>query len=264
MADGGWGRMIRLADRRWLGIVTLYPKTNSLLQLQISTDNARTWTPLGKVTEDNSNLDNGEIIARSDGVILLSCRSVIGRHSFHLPVYQSLDSGRTWEFVSQIDTSELASDPPHDPRPGRPWQERGLYEPHFFLLPDRRVAVAYASEKRLGETPSYSQVCAERVSPDGGHTWGPEILLAAQVGGGELRPGMPVVTRMTNGQFIAVYEVNLAGDADVYAKTSRDGVFWPPGLGARIPGQHAGPWVTSLSDGRLVVNFLRELDLLQR
>jgi hypothetical protein len=64
---------------------------------------------------------------------------------------------------------------------------------------------------------------------------------------------MLVLARMKSGQFCAVYEVVGIGNADVYFKTSRDGVVWPPGIGVPIPGQHAGPWVTALTDGCLVV-----------
>jgi len=77
--------------------------------------------------------------------------------------------------------------------------------------------------------------------------------LAAEPGGGALRPGMPVVTRMGNGKFIAVYEVVGVGDADVFCKISEDGARWPAGLGNHIKGQHAGPWVASLSSGELLL-----------
>jgi hypothetical protein len=128
-----------------------------------------------------------------------------------------------------------------------------LWEPHFFLLTDGRLAVAYANEKHASEKTSFSQVCSERMSNDGGKTWGDEIILASEPGGGKLRPGMPVVTRMSNGKFIAVYEVVGVGDADVFCKISEDGVRWPAGLGKHIAGHHAGPWVTSLADGKLLL-----------
>ena len=247
MADAGWGRMIPLSGRRrWLCVDTLYPRPNSILQVEVSEDNARTWTPLATVAEPGRNLDNGEVTQLPGGVLLLTGRSVVNNQSFHLPVSRSVDGGKTWAFLSQIDTSDRVI------QGNRPSQ--GLWEPHFFRLPGGHVAVAYANEKHSVETPPYSQVCSERVSPDGGRTWGPEITLAAQTGGGGQRPGMPVVTRMTNGQYIAVYEVVGVGNADVYSKTSRDGVQWPPGIGTPIPGHHAGPWVTSLTDGRLVVS----------
>lgn len=251
VASGEWGRMIHLKTGAWLCVDTLYPKPHSILQVQMSADEARTWKPVCEVAEPGRDMDNGELFQLSDGSLLLNGRSVVGRKtvnsglSYHLPVYRSVDLGKTWKFLSQVDTSDPPRSQPKDP-------SVGLWEPHFFLLRDGRLACAYSSEKHAVDHPSYSQICCERISPDNGKTWGPEIVLVEQVGGGAQRPGMPVVARMANGQYIAVYEVVGIGDADVYYKVSRDGVSWPAGIGTNMLGQHSGPWVTSLQDGRLV------------
>ena len=55
-------------------------------------------------------------------------------------------------------------------------KQRGLWEPHFFLLNDGRLAVTYANEKHAAEKPSCSQTCSEKVSPDGGITWSGESV----------------------------------------------------------------------------------------
>ena len=251
VANAGWGRMTALQDGRRLCVNTLYPRPNSILQVEVSADGARTWTPVSTVAEPGRNLDNGEVIQAANGDLLLTGRSVVdaagAARSYHLPVYRSADGGKTWAFLSQVDTSEA---PPI--QPGQP--SVGLWEPHFFFLADGRLACAYANEKPAVAHPAYSQIVSEKVSPDGGATWGKEIVLAAQTGGGRQRPGMPVLARLKNGQYLAVYEVVGVGNADVYFKTSRDGAAWPPGIGVRIPCQHAGPWVTSLSSGRVVVS----------
>ena len=247
VADAGWGRMIHLARNRWLSVGTLYPSpTTHLLQIKESRDNARTWATVSEVTEPGRKMDNGELIQLPNGTVLLTGRSLVEKQSFHLPVYQSNDGGVHWAFLSEIEVSDnvVNGDQP----------SQGLWEPHFFLLPDNRLAVAYASEKHSVQTPAYSQICAMKVSGDNGATWGPESVLVAQPGGGALRPGMPVVTRMRGGRYVEVSEIVGRGNADVCVKTSPDGVFWPEGLGDVIPSQHAGPWVTSLSDGRLVVS----------
>jgi len=252
VADAGWARMIPLRGGDWLCVDNLYPKPNSILQLELSSDKGRSWKPLGTVSEPGRNLDNGSLIQLPNGDILLTGRSVVEHHtpgsvmSFHLPVYRSKDGGKSWTFISQVDTSEP---PPYVA--GRPSQ--GLWEPHFYLLDDGRLACAYADEKHSLDKPAYSQIVGQRISDDGGVTWGEEIVVAAQIGGGAQRPGMPIITRMKNGRYIAVYEVVGIGNADVYCKTSPDGIAWPEGIGQPVPGQHAGPWVTSLRDGRLVV-----------
>ena len=252
VAKAGWGRMIPLGGEDWLCVNTDFRGPNSVLHLEISHDRARTWKVVTTIAEPGRNLDNGEVIKLPSGTLLLTGRSVVtsrkpdALQSYHLPVYQSADGGKIWTFLSQIARSE--------PGPFEPGQKsKGLWEPHFFLLPDGSVACAYADETLSAGQPAFSQIVSEKVSQDGGVTWGPVRILASQIFGGGQRPGMPVVTRMKNGDYIAVFEVVGIGDADVHFKTSPDGVSWPPGIGTPIAHQHAGPWVTSLQSGRLLV-----------
>ena len=256
-ASAGWGRMIHLSTGQWLSVGTLYPShLTSSLQLKISADHARTWTTLSEVMELDRRLDNGELIQLPGGTILLTCRSVIDGQSFHLPVYRSDDNGAHWTYLSMIDASDGVVNGNHP--------SQGLWEPHFFLLPNAKLAVAYASEKHSVDTPAYSQICAERVSEDNGATWGDEIVLVSQSGSGALRPGMPVVTRMNDGRYIEVSEIVGMDHAAVFFKISHDGVRWPDGLGAPIALQDAGPWVASLSDGAGRRFFLLQSDFGQR
>ncbi len=232
---GGWGRMVQLTNGHWLAVSTIFPAgTNSQLRLLRSADQCRTWTPVATLVEPGRTLDNGELVVRPDGSVLLSMRSLIDGASYKLPVYRSTNSGTSWTFLSNIDTSEgLGS--------------RGLWEPDLWVLGDGRLLVTYSNEKHDG----YSQVISGKVSTDGGATWGDEFRAVEQPGGGNLRPGMSQVARMADGRYILVYEVVNSGNADVHYKLSTNGVAWPTGLGTRIPGQHCGPFVTALPDGRL-------------
>ncbi len=244
VARGGWGRMIQLADASWLCVNTRFSRGESSLEIRVTTNSFQSWAKISDVIEPSRLLDNGELIQLPHGEILLTGRSLIEGQSYRLPVYRSRDGGQSWHIFSTIDSNE---------GPAGMLKQRGLWEPHFFFLSDGRLAVAYANEKHAAAKPSFSQICSERVSNDSGKTWGDEIMLAAQTGGGKLRPGMPVVTRMADGKFIAVYEVVGVGDADVFCKISDDGAHWPPGLGKRIAGHHAGPWVVSLANGELLL-----------
>ena len=247
VADAGWGRMIPLGGQKWLSVGTLYPsQTTNTLQIKLSVDNARSFSAISEVTESGRRMDNGELIRLPTGMLLLSGRSVIENRSFHLPVYQSRDNGAHWLFLSMIDSNDSPVNGNHP--------SQGLWEPHFFLLPRGRVAVAYANEKYAVDVPAYSQICAEKVSADNGATWGPEIRMVAQPGGGALRPGMPVVAAMRDGRFCEVCEVVGIDNAAVFFKVSPDGIHWPEGLGTAIALQHAGPYITSLSDGCLLVS----------
>lgn len=240
---GGWGRLAR-GGKDWFAVSTRFAGNESMLRIHTANPDTGKWSLTGEVARPGRKLDNGNLIALPGGILLLTGRSLVDGASYQLPVWRSADRGRTWSELSMIDRSE---------GPPGTMKGRGLWEPHFYPLADGRLAVAYANESHSAAKPSYSQVCSVRISPDHGKSWGDEIRLAEEPGGGNLRPGMPVVTRMDDGRFIAVYEVVGIGDADVYMKISRDGVRWPPGLGTPVPGHHAGPWILSLTDGTLLL-----------
>ena len=242
ISSGGWGRMVRLGEFTWLAVSTAFPSGEpSKLRIYRSTNNARTWTQLAEVVEAGRNFDNGHLAVLPNGSILLTGRSLIDGESYRLPVYRSVDGGRIWTPLSNIDSNEGSPGSLHG---------KGLWEPFLHVLSGGRVAALYSSEKHDG----YSQVISQKVSSDGGATWGAEVWAAAEPGGGSLRPGMPVIARMSDSRYLLVYEVVGLGNADVHRKISTDGVTWEEGLGRRIPGQHCGPFILSVTDGRLFVS----------
>lgn len=177
-----------------------------------------------------------------DGTILMATRSrTTDLNWFGLPVFKSSDGGHTWKLLSQLDTNPNSA--------GR--FNRGLWEPFLYVLPNGCVAGFYSSEKHADDNPSYNQVVSERVSCDGGATWGPEIFAAAQPGAA--RPGMPVMARMANGRYILVFELCATDNCNAHYKTSSDGVTWSNDLGTKIPDQYNGPYVTVLPGGRVVL-----------
>jgi hypothetical protein len=109
----------------------------------------------------------------------------------------------------------------------------------------------YANESHVVEDPSYSQIISERISKGDGKTWRKEIWVAFETGHNQSRPGMPVWTKMKNGEYIVVYEICGPEKCNVYYKTSRDGVNWKEGLGTLIPDQLGGPYIISLKNGTL-------------
>jgi hypothetical protein len=241
LGKGFWMRIARLGGDRWLAVVTRFPghKAPSWLQILETTNACQTWASVAEVKDAGRHLDNGNLLVMPDGSMLLTCRSLIDGESFRLPVYRSSDQGRTWSALSNIDS--------HEGAPSTLFA-KGLWEPHMFFVPDGRLAVVYSNEKHAG----YSQILSEKVSRDGGKTWGEEMRIVEEPGGGKLRPGMGVPARMSDGRFILVYEIVGRGNADVYFKISKDGVHWPEGLGTELKGQHAAPFVVALHDGTLL------------
>jgi hypothetical protein len=254
-----YGRMTQLADGSWLIVYTIYDNrgykygdTHGLswqgtaLQLARSTDNCRTWTVLSTLRGDNRDLDNGQIIQLPNGQLRMAGRSVRWQQSYRICVWSSVDGGITWQCLSQPDEN--------DGFPGSLGHpDKGVYEPHFYLLDDGTLALFYSNEKHATENPAYSQIISEKLSNDGGQTWGREIWVAWDPARPSDRPGMPVVTKMANGRYLVVFEVVGSRHTDVFCKTSHDGMTWSRGIGTAIPGQTGGPYVVSLANGRLAV-----------
>ncbi|WEK38115.1 MAG: sialidase family protein [Candidatus Pseudobacter hemicellulosilyticus] len=249
-----YGRLLPLKGKTWLAGYTVSrnngyakdPAGGLELEVAQSDDNGKSWKPVATLSDPGRDLDNAQLIALPDKSILLSCRSVRWQESYRIYVYRSTDNGRSWTKLSTIDANE-----------GQPGElgkpDKGVYEPHFYMLDDGRLSVMYASEVHVTEDPSYSQIISQKISPDFGKTWGPEIWVAHEPGHPASRPGMPVWTKMKNGEYIVVYEICGPEKCAVYYKTSPDGTNWPVGLGTPIPEQLAGPYILSLADGRLVV-----------
>jgi hypothetical protein len=249
-----YGRMLKLANGKWLAGYTISrntgyqkdPRGGFELEIAESSDDGKTWRKIAVLSDPGRDLDNVQMLQLHDGAIVLACRSVRWQESYRLPVYKSKDNGRTWQKISMIDSNE-----------GKPGElgkpDKGVYEPHLYLLDDGRVAVMYANEKHVTDSVSYSQIISQKISSDKGQTWGPEIWVAHQPGYNSSRPGMPVWTKMKNGKFIAVYEICGPQDCNVYYKTSEDGIGWPVGLGTLIHDQTGGPYILSLTNGTLVV-----------
>lgn len=253
-----YGRMIKLKNGNWLAAYTVSrnrgyqkdPRGGYAIEIAESKDEGKHWAPISLVSEPGRDVDNAAFIQLPDESILLGTRAVRWQEAYGLPVYRSRDNGYSWEKTSIIDENE-----------GRPGElghpDKGIYEPHFYFLNDGRLAVMYANEKHVTDSPSYSQIISEKISDDMGKTWGEEIWVAYTPGHPASRPGMPVWTRMKNGKYIVVYEVCGPEDCNIYYKISSDGIHWPVGLGTPVPGQTGAPYILSLDDGTLVLTSNR-------
>ena len=130
-----------------------------------------------------------------------------------LHLYNSQDGGKTWTFMSEIDAGGLAWVDPEKEDNQRP-----IWEP-FLELTEKGELIVFYSDERFKDTEKWNQMLAHRVSPDGGYTWGPEVVDIAYADG-NLRPGMPIVTRMNDGRYVMVYEMVNQDGIPVYFRIS--------------------------------------------
>ncbi len=242
----GWGRMLPW-DKQGDNLVTYtaYPANGTpIIKVARSNPANPAYVDIASIPSPDGHIqEQSQMVQFSDGNILMAMRN---RQSdlnwFGLPIVKSTDGGYHWNFVSQLDENPNSS--------GR--FNRGLWEPFLYILPNGCVAGFYANEKHADDSPSYSQIVSEKVSCDEGATWGNEIYAAAEPG--SARPGMPGIARMANGQFILVFEVCGTDNCNIHYKISSDGTSWSNDLGATIPNQQSGPYVTVLSSGRILVS----------
>ncbi|GIP30155.1 hypothetical protein J23TS9_52850 [Paenibacillus sp. J23TS9] len=251
-----YARMVKLANGDWLAVAAIYDNNGytkvswggTRLQVFRSTDNCRTWSLSATLWEDGRDLDNGQLLQLPNGDILLAMRSVRWQESYQIKVYKSVNGGSSWNYLSTVDENTGAPGALGNP-------DKGVYEPHMQLLDDGSVALMYANEKHVTGNPSYSQLISEKISTNGGSSWGNEIYVAWDPVNAGSRPGMPVWTKMTNGQYIVTFEVCGTQNCNIFTKKSTDGKTWASGIGTKVnTDQHGGPYLLSLSDGRLVLS----------
>jgi hypothetical protein len=130
-----------------------------------------------------------------------------------IELYKSTDQGATWSYVSTM-VDHVWNNGIDDGR------GHNIWEP--FLVLHNGTLICYLSDER---NPSYNQAIIHISSTDGVN-WSPltyDVATTDQA----LRPGMPTVAKMGNGQYIMTYEmVGLPGGAEVYYKISADPLNW--------------------------------------
>ncbi|HEY4414995.1 MAG TPA: RICIN domain-containing protein, partial [Verrucomicrobiae bacterium] len=235
--NGGtrYGRIIRLQNNGSANgtLLATYESWPNDFHFYKSTDDGLTWAQIGapilssisgwvmKVEPDLFELPTavGNLPA---GTILLAgnCRTNdFNINSHRLEVWYSTDQGVTWQFRGVVDKST----------------NQGMWEPRLGLSSAGQL-VCYFSDERF-QSSGYNQLLGERVSPDGGLTWGPEIYVCA-VADGAKRPGMAVTTKLPNGQYVLSYEgVGFGGYSQAHIKFSSDGTNWgtgPTDLGTAV------------------------------
>jgi len=222
--------MVQLGDGSWLAAYTV-STTPTRIRVKRSFDSMRTWQLVTEVVEDGRDLDNPTLCLRADGAVLLAIRSVITGQSYWIETYQSLDSGNSFQYQSQVDWDHHAG---------------GVYEPYLYELPSGTILCFYTSETHQYDKPSYSQTLSEKASQDGGVTWGPEIYAIAQPGAA--RPGEANIVPLPGSVLALFYEMCGSENCIGHVSYSTDGVTWP-GIGPAIPNTFQDVQAVGLKNG---------------
>ncbi|MDR1913916.1 MAG: exo-alpha-sialidase [Clostridiales bacterium] len=138
-------------------------------------------------------------------------------------IFQSKDLGQTWSYLSMVDKGGPAI---YDPSPSS--TTTAVWEPFLAVSAKNELIVYYSDERQKDK--GILQALVQRISPDGGITWG-ELINVVGIPNKSDRPGMITMTDLPNNTKLITYEVvnrpSLNQDsAQVYFKTSPDGTTW--------------------------------------
>ncbi|MGA9452581.1 MAG: RICIN domain-containing protein [Verrucomicrobiia bacterium] len=230
VAGTRYGRVIRLqysgsANGTLIATFEAWPNDFGIYQ---STDDGLTWKQIATTTETQfpgwqfkvepdllevpsqmGNLPPGTILLAGNSTLLAT--NPANGNGHQLEIYYSLDHGVAWQYRGMVDNNGTTG--------------LGLWEPRLGVTGAGQL-VCYYSDERFA--PTYSQLIGERVSPDGGLTWGAEQYACA-IPDGVQRPGMAVTAKLRNGRYVMSFEAQPENSGQVHIKFSNDGTNWGSG-----------------------------------
>ncbi|MFF4259749.1 RICIN domain-containing protein [Streptomyces sp. NPDC001663] len=255
------------SDGTLLATFEQYSSGTPVFPIYRSTDNGNSWTQISSITDTHNGFGMryqpflyelptavGNFPA---GTILAAGNSIPSDlSSTSLDLYASTDHGSSWSYVSTIATGGEA-----DPTNGK----TPVWEP--FLMVSGNKLIAYYSDQR---DPNNGQKIVHQVSTDGVN-WGSVVNDVATSTYGD-RPGMPVVAKLPNGNYVMTYEFWGApeGGFAVYYKISSNPEAFGSATGIALKATDgtqpkSSPYITWLptggANGTLVVSANSSDDL---
>lgn len=219
------------------------------VQVRDSYDNGSTWTSPRNVAQDTTpgkDLGNVFPLQLRSGEVLVAVRHH-NPPTYRLRVHASAsnDAQGPWTMRSELEVGTGAQG------------DVGVWEPFLLEANDGSLHIYYAKEV----AGNGDQVLLLRRSYDAGRTWSEPITVAAATG---RRDGMPVVTTLTDGSLLAVFESLLKRNDTIDSVRSYDGGrTWTERttIYSRAGYYVGAPYITTLGNGELQVVFMEsELD----
>ena len=216
-----------------------------------SANSGESWTKVGEVVDTQNGwgmrfqpflFELPQAIGNlAAGTLLAIGNSIPADYSAtKIDLYKSTDLGRNWTFVSSIATggaSSMGGDP--------------VWEP-FLMVANNKLIVYYSDER----DPAYPQKIVHQTSTDG-LNWGSVVNDVALSG---LRPGMPVVAKMANGNYIMSYEIVGNGITSNY-KISSNPESWNASDAGQIFSGGGSPYVNVLPNGNVILGDAASSDI---
>ncbi|WP_158850199.1 RICIN domain-containing protein [Saccharothrix deserti] len=234
------------------------PLENMTFPIWTSTDNGASWARTSSVADTSprrwGNWTNPHLYVLPQqigtmpaGTLLLAgISSPPDRSATAVQLYRSNNEGQTWSWVSEVALG------------GGQWGSANptpIWEP-YMLVANNRLIVYYSDERDKAD---HDQKIVHQTSTNGVN-WGPVVEDVAMADRA-LRPGMPIVTRMANGQYLMVFEMVGQSNTPNNFKISANPESWNSGNGGTTIDHGGSPMVITLPNGRLVYNSYGSTDV---
>ena len=205
-----------------------------------STNEGETWTKVGDVKDTHKGVgmrwephlyELPQAIGNMPAGTLLCAGLVLpyDRSFCEIDLYKSSDAGRKWTYVSTIAEGKAAY-PGNDP----------VWEP-FLMVANNRLICYYSDERDT----AHSQKLVHQTTTDGIH-WS-SVVNDVALSDSRQRPGMAVVTKMPDGNYIMTYEI-IGNPGGAFYKISSDPESWNQAdAGTCFDPSGSGPYCVNLN-----------------
>lgn len=213
-----YARAMQASNGKMYATFEQYTTGISVFPIYQSVDNGANWRKVGDVKDTHKNVgmrwephlyELPEAVGNMPAGTLLCAGLVLpyDRSFCEIDLYKSNDEGKSWTYVSTIAEGKAAW-PGGDP----------IWEP--CLIVANHKLICYYSDER---DPNHGQKLVHQATTDGVH-WSSVVNDVALTDKAQ-RPGMAVVSRMPNGNYIMTYEIvgSLGG---AYYQISSDPERW--------------------------------------
>ncbi len=214
-----YSRAMQASNGKMYATFEQYTTGAAVFPIYESTNNGQSWTKVGDVVDTHKGVgmrwepclyEMPQTIGSLTAGTLLCAGLVLpyDRSFCEIDLYKSTDEGRTWTYVSTVATGGVAiSDGRHDP----------VWEP--FLMVANNKLICYYSDER---DPAHNQKLVHQTTTDGVN-WS-SIVEDIALTDSTQRPGMPVLAKMPNGNYIMTYEI--VGMGGSYYQISSNPESW--------------------------------------
>lgn len=242
-----YARAMQASDGSMYATFEQYSSGTPVFPIYKSTNNGQTFTQVGSVNDTQHGYgmryqpflyELPQAIGNMPEGTLLCAGNCIPNDlsTTEIDLYKSTDSGVSWTYVSTIATGGRA-----DPN----GQNDPVWEP-FLLVANNKLICYYSDETDS----AHNQKIVHKTTTNG-TAWS-SLVEDVALEDSSLRPGMPVVAKLQNNNYIMTYEiVGESGNPCKYKISSNPESFSPSNEGTQF-GSGGSPYCAVMPNGRLV------------